>query len=61
MDVITATGLTKRSGATLTVDAIDFAAPEGATAGLFGGNGAGKTTTIGMLLGLLIPTAGRPC
>jgi ABC-2 type transport system ATP-binding protein len=58
MDVITATGLTKRYGATLAVDAIDFAVPEGATVGLLGGNGAGKTTTIAMLLGLLIPTAG---
>ena len=27
--------------------------------GLLGGNGAGKTTTIAMLLGLLVPTAGR--
>jgi ABC-2 type transport system ATP-binding protein len=27
--------------------------------GLLGGNGAGKTTTIALLLGLLIPTAGR--
>ena len=58
MDVISATGLTKRYGATLAVDAIDFAVPEGATVGLLGGNGAGKTTTIAMLLGLLIPTAG---
>jgi ABC-2 type transport system ATP-binding protein len=33
--------------------------PHGATVGLLGGNGAGKTTTIAMLLGLLVPTAGR--
>jgi ABC-2 type transport system ATP-binding protein len=58
MDVISAVGLTKRYGATLAVDGIDFAVPEGATVGLLGGNGAGKTTTIAMLLGLLIPTAG---
>ncbi len=58
MDVITATALTKRYGATLAVDAIDFSVAEGATVGLLGGNGAGKTTTIAMLLGLLIPTAG---
>ncbi len=51
--------LTKRYGTTLAVDAIDFAVPPGATVGLLGGNGAGKTTTIAMLLGLLIPTAGR--
>ena len=58
MGVIVATGLTKRYGATLAVDAIDFAVSRGQTVGLLGGNGAGKTTTIAMLLGLLIPTAG---
>lgn len=56
-----ATGLTKRYGKTLAVDDIDFAVPAGQTVGLLGGNGAGKTTTIGMLLGLLIPTAGSIC
>lgn len=59
MDAIQAEGLTKRYGATLAVDDISFAVPEGATVGLLGGNGAGKTTTIAMLLGLLVPTAGR--
>ncbi|MBN8892376.1 MAG: ABC transporter [Rhodospirillales bacterium 70-18] len=59
MQAIAVTGLTKRYDATLAVDAIDFAVPSGATVGLLGGNGAGKTTTIAMLLGLLIPTAGR--
>jgi ABC-2 type transport system ATP-binding protein len=59
MDVIGATALTKRYGKTLAVDAIDFTVREGETVGLLGGNGAGKTTTIAMLLGLLIPTAGR--
>jgi ABC-2 type transport system ATP-binding protein len=51
--------LTKRYGDVLAVDGIDFTAPMGATVGLLGGNGAGKTTTIAMLLGLLVPTAGR--
>ena len=58
MDAIRVEGLTKRYGDVLAVDAIDFAVPAGETVGLLGGNGAGKTTTIGMLLGLLIPTAG---
>jgi ABC-2 type transport system ATP-binding protein len=58
MDVITVSNLTKRYGDVLAVDAIDFAAPRGATIGLLGGNGAGKTTTIAMMLGLLVPTAG---
>ncbi|HJS88151.1 MAG TPA: ABC transporter ATP-binding protein [Acetobacteraceae bacterium] len=51
--------LTKRYGDVLAVDAINFGVPPGETVGLLGGNGAGKTTTIAMLLGLLIPTAGR--
>ena len=51
--------LTKRYGDVLAVDDVDFTAPMGATVGLLGGNGAGKTTTIAMLLGLLVPTAGR--
>jgi ABC-2 type transport system ATP-binding protein len=58
MDVIAATGLTKRYGQTLAVDRIDFAVRRGEVVGLLGGNGAGKSTTIAMLLGLLIPTAG---
>jgi ABC-2 type transport system ATP-binding protein len=57
--VIEVSALTKRFGATLAVDGIDFAVPAGATAALLGGNGAGKTTTLSMLLGLLLPTAGR--
>ncbi len=59
MDAIIVEALTKRYGDTLAVDAIDFAVPEGTTIGLLGGNGAGKTTTISMLLGLLVPSAGR--
>src|ERR1700756_3536858 len=58
MDAIRVHNLTKRYGETLAVDAIDFTVRTGATVGLLGGNGAGKTTTLGMLLGLLIPTAG---
>jgi ABC-2 type transport system ATP-binding protein len=58
MDAIRVIGLTKRYGDVLAVDGIDFSVPAGATVGLLGGNGAGKTTTLGMLLGLLIPTAG---
>jgi len=51
--------LTKRYRETLAVDDISFTVREGETVGLLGGNGAGKTTTIAMLLGLLVPTAGR--
>jgi ABC-2 type transport system ATP-binding protein len=51
--------LTKRYRETLAVDDISFTVRPGETVGLLGGNGAGKTTTIAMLLGLLVPTAGR--
>ena len=40
------------------VDGISFAIPRGSITGLLGGNGAGKTTTIGMILGLILPSAG---
>ena len=56
---IEAEGLTKRYGDTVAVDGLSFTLPRGGTVGLLGGNGAGKSTTIAMLLGLLIPTAGR--
>ncbi len=59
MDVIRVEALTKRYGRNLAVDNIDFAVAAGQTVGLLGGNGAGKTTTLAMLLGLLVPTAGR--
>ncbi len=56
---IKAEGLTKRYQAVTAVDSLDFTVERGSVTALLGGNGAGKTTTISMLLGLLIPTAGR--
>jgi len=52
-------GLHKRYGDVVAVDGLDFAVPAATTCALLGGNGAGKTTTIAMLLGLLLPDAGR--
>jgi ABC-2 type transport system ATP-binding protein len=52
-------GLTKRFGDRLAVDSLDLEVPHGQVFGFLGPNGAGKTTTIGMLLGLIRPTAGR--
>ncbi|MCC6972256.1 MAG: ATP-binding cassette domain-containing protein, partial [Phycisphaerales bacterium] len=52
-------GLAKRYGAVDALAGIDFVVPGGATVALLGGNGAGKTTTLAILLGLLIPSAGR--
>ncbi|MEV4473055.1 ABC transporter ATP-binding protein [Nonomuraea salmonea] len=51
-------GLTKRFGDTLAVDAIDLTVPPGSFFGLVGQNGAGKTTTLSMAVGLLRPDAG---
>ncbi|MBY6241827.1 ABC transporter ATP-binding protein [Methylosinus sp. Sm6] len=52
------TGLSKSYGATVAVHPSSFALPAGSVTGLLGGNGAGKTTTIGMIMGLIAPTAG---
>ncbi len=59
MQAIEVVSLTKRYRAALAVDDISFTVARGQTVGLLGGNGAGKTTTIAMLLGLLVPTAGK--
>jgi ABC-2 type transport system ATP-binding protein len=52
-------GLTKRFGARMAVDQLDLHVRPGCVFGFLGPNGAGKTTTIGMLLGLVRPSAGR--
>jgi ABC-2 type transport system ATP-binding protein len=51
--------LTKHYGDSVAVDGISFTIEAGSITGLLGGNGAGKTTTIGMMMGLVTPTAGR--
>lgn len=55
---IATSGLTKRFGSQVAVDAVDLAVPPGAVYGFLGPNGSGKTTTIRMLLGLVQPTSG---
>src|SRR5262245_36972127 len=50
--------LTKRFGSRTVVDSVSFAIPTGTVVGLVGPNGAGKTTIMGMLLGLVRPSAG---
>jgi ABC-2 type transport system ATP-binding protein len=52
-------GLVKRYRDVLAVDGVSFTVKQGSFTALLGGNGAGKTTTIAMLLGLVLPTAGR--
>jgi ABC-2 type transport system ATP-binding protein len=51
--------LQKQYGAMRAVDAVTLDVRRGEIFGFLGPNGAGKTTTIGMLLGLIKPTAGR--
>jgi ABC-2 type transport system ATP-binding protein len=53
------TGLTKSYDSTIAVHPASFALAAGSVTGLLGGNGAGKTTTIGMIMGLIAPTAGE--
>ncbi len=57
-DALEIQGLTKRYQGRVAVDDLSFHVPTGAVAGLVGPNGAGKTTLMGMLLGLVRPTAG---
>ena len=57
--VIEVAGLTKHFGEIVAVAGLDFTVEEGSVTALLGGNGAGKTTTLSMLLGLLVPSAGR--
>ena len=51
--------LVKRYPNAVAVDGLSFSVTRGTTVALLGGNGAGKTTTISILLGLLLPTAGK--
>ncbi len=51
-------GLTKRFGSLTAVDKLDLDVIPGEVFGFLGPNGAGKSTTIGMMLGLIAPTAG---
>lgn len=56
---IEASGLTKRFGRTLALNALDLEVPRGCVLGYLGPNGAGKTTTIKLATGLWRPTSGR--
>ncbi|HSL22388.1 MAG TPA: ABC transporter ATP-binding protein [Vicinamibacterales bacterium] len=52
-------GFTKRFGATVAVDALDFEVAAGEVVALLGPNGSGKTTTLKGAAGLIRPTAGQ--
>ena len=51
--------LTKKFKNSLAVNKINFSIEKNKTVGLLGPNGCGKTTTIGMMLGLIKPSAGK--
>ncbi len=51
--------LKKHFGSVAAVEDVSLEVRRGEVYGFLGPNGAGKTTTIGMLLGLVRPTAGR--
>jgi ABC-2 type transport system ATP-binding protein len=57
--VLQTRGLTKHFGPVRAVDGVDLAIRHSEVFGFLGPNGSGKTTTIGMLLGLIHPTAGE--
>jgi ABC-2 type transport system ATP-binding protein len=50
--------LTKRYGAQIAVDDLNFSAPAGVITGFLGPNGAGKSTTMRMIVGLDVPSSG---
>lgn len=52
-------GLSKRFGALVAADAIDFRLEQGERRALIGPNGAGKTTFVNLVAGRLSPSAGR--
>ena len=57
--VIELEGLSKRYGEFSAVRDLTFSIARGEVFGFLGPNGAGKTTTIRMLMGILVPSAGR--
>lgn len=57
--VLQTNNLTKNFGKHKAVDTVNITAYQGEVFGFLGPNGAGKTTTLGMVLGLIHPTAGE--
>ena len=56
--ILRTTGLTKRFGRLEAVKDLNLELRRGEVFGFLGPNGAGKSTTVGMILGLVAPTAG---
>jgi len=56
--ILNATGLTKRFGALVVLNQVDFVIAPGEAIGIVGPNGAGKTTLLNVLSGAYPPSAG---
>ena len=56
--MLEARNLTKRYGAFLALDRVNFAVERGEILGYLGPNGSGKSTTVNMVVGLLDSTSG---
>jgi branched-chain amino acid transport system ATP-binding protein len=52
-------GLSRNFGGLQAVGDVDLTVPRGRILALIGPNGAGKSTTVNLLVGVLVPTAGR--
>jgi ABC-type multidrug transport system ATPase subunit len=59
MSILSVGSLTKRYGKLVAVDDVTFDVQPGQVFGFLGPNGSGKTTTIGMIFGIVSPTAGQ--
>lgn len=57
--VLSVNGLTKEFGRIRAVNSIALEVKAGQVFGMLGPNGSGKTTTLGMLMGVVNPTAGQ--
>lgn len=58
-EIIRASGVTKRFGALVAVDHVDYVLHEHEVAGIIGSNGAGKTTFFNLLTGFYVPDEGQ--
>jgi ABC-2 type transport system ATP-binding protein len=57
--ILSVAGLSKHYGPLRAVDDLSFDVHSGQVFGFLGPNGSGKTTTIGMIFGIVSPTAGH--
>lgn len=57
--VLSIKGLTKTFGKLVAVNQLNLEVKSGQVFGMLGPNGSGKTTTLGMLMGVINPTAGE--